>query len=132
MFINNKSDLCCCIFKGLLIQCACTTAECHNQRTNTCITHVMCFTQFLDRQDGSASLLRGCIDRGTPILCDNMRPAAVPIHKWPILFCCQQDMCNERVVPTFPSWYTDTISKSKTRKIHFSSHYFSLAPPFFY
>lgn len=50
---------------------------------------------------------RGCIDRKTPLLCENQRPNKKKIAKlmagWPVLHCCRdKDFCNKGVVPTAP------------------------------
>lgn len=104
------------LVRGKAITCSCTTHDCISQSTKTCTTDVLCFAQFLDRNDGSDPLIRGCIYTKTPLLCENMRPA-IPGH-WPVLVCCDQDMCNQEIVPTLPSWYLENghSSDNETRK----------------
>ncbi|GAB6023613.1 hypothetical protein CHUAL_008383 [Chamberlinius hualienensis] len=99
--------------EGKIITCACSTHDCQLVRNvSTCTTNSLCFTQFLDRQDGSGTIIRGCIDTRTPLLCENKRPA-VPGYKWPVLLCCNSSMCNRKATPTIPPWYhTDNITIS--------------------
>ncbi|XP_035208360.1 uncharacterized protein LOC118183051 isoform X1 [Stegodyphus dumicola] len=97
--------------QGRMISCSCTTTHCREEGTRTCNTTGLCFSQYLDRRDGSDPLVRGCIASRTPLLCENRRPA-VPDHKgWPVLHCCDKPMCNARISPTVP---TSTIPSSLT------------------
>ncbi|XP_023210470.1 uncharacterized protein LOC111613353 [Centruroides sculpturatus] len=61
----------------------------------------MCYTQYLDRHDGTNPILRGCISSRTPLLCENRRPAVMNAN-WPVLVCCSTNMCNQDAVPTTP------------------------------
>lgn len=90
-------------FTGKFITCICTTTHCQAQGQTTCNTTSMCYSQYLDRKDGSNPLVRGCIISKTPLLCENRRPA-VRDHNWPILACCNTNLCNQDVVPTIPPW----------------------------
>ena len=51
----------------------------------------------------SIKVVRGCIDGKTPLLCENQRPG-VYSGPWPILYCCDRDLCNKDAVPTLPPW----------------------------
>lgn len=93
--------------EGKFITCLCTTKHCRGVGTHTCNTTNMCYTQFLDRKDGSDPVVRGCINEKTPLLCEN-RPPAVPPNKWPLLQCCSDNMCNQDGVPTAPPWHGTT------------------------
>ncbi|KAG8184797.1 hypothetical protein JTE90_001496 [Oedothorax gibbosus] len=85
-----------------MFQCLCNTTPCIEEGTTTCNTTALCFSQYLDRGDGSEKLLRGCMASRTPLLCENRRPAVGRHHKWPVLVCCSKNMCNDRVFPTLP------------------------------
>ncbi|XP_071803232.1 uncharacterized protein [Asterias amurensis] len=88
---------------GKLI-CACTTPACNDTGIITCNAVTSCYTQYLDRGDGSSPVTRGCIDDTTPLFCENRRPI-VPDTTWPHLTCCKQPMCNaDNGVVTAPTW----------------------------
>ncbi|XP_076327719.1 uncharacterized protein LOC143234316 [Tachypleus tridentatus] len=87
--------------KSSMLTCVCTTSHCKSQHTNVCNTISMCYTQFLDKKDGSDPLVRGCITTKTPLLCENRRPAILSVD-WPILLCCNFSLCNRDTIPTIP------------------------------
>ncbi|KAG8180870.1 hypothetical protein JTE90_016884 [Oedothorax gibbosus] len=91
-------------YKGTSITCECTTTHCLEHNTRQCNTTSVCFSQFLDRRDGSDPVVRGCIKSKTPLLCENRRPA-VARGAWPLLLCCSSNMCNRDAVPTPPPWF---------------------------
>ncbi|GIY75877.1 uncharacterized protein CEXT_766131 [Caerostris extrusa] len=96
-----------------MISCACTTLACREEGTRTCSTTGMCFSQYLDRRDGSDPLVRGCISGRTHLLCENRRPAVDQHRSWPALMCCDKNMCNAKVFPTIPtSTTTDYVYAS--------------------
>ncbi|GFQ81066.1 uncharacterized protein TNCT_513221 [Trichonephila clavata] len=63
------------LVQGRMITCSCTTVHCREEGTRTCSTTGLCFSQYLDRRDGSDPLVRGCISGRTHLLCENRRPA---------------------------------------------------------
>ncbi|GFX37723.1 uncharacterized protein TNCV_1261601 [Trichonephila clavipes] len=93
---------------GRMITCSCTTVHCREEGTRTCSTTGLCFSQYLDRRDGTDPLVRGCISGRTHLLCENRRPAVDQHRSWPALMCCDKNMCNAKVFPTIP---TTTTSK---------------------
>ncbi|XP_021004436.2 uncharacterized protein [Parasteatoda tepidariorum] len=95
--------------EGRMISCACTTRQCLEEGTKTCNTTSLCFSQFLDRKDGSDPLVRGCVAGSTPLLCENRRPAIGLHRQWPVLMCCNKHMCNAKVYPTMPTTTTPFI-----------------------
>lgn len=101
--VLSTSLLCLVAVKGKFITCACTTDHCKVQRTNRCNTTSMCYTQFLQKSDGSDPITRGCINTKTPLLCENRRPAVLSA-KWPLLVCCSSNLCNQDSLPTPPLW----------------------------
>ncbi|XP_055347362.1 uncharacterized protein LOC129594636 [Paramacrobiotus metropolitanus] len=105
--------------------CACNTEECISQGTQRCVASNMCFAQ--DNQirsagaDSSADappetrIVRGCINRSTPLLCENRPPATSAFARrmmanWPLLHCCTTDLCNQEVIPTLPPWFPSDLS----------------------
>lgn len=90
-------------YKGATISCMCSTSQCVEHGMQTCNTTGMCFTQYLDRGDGSQPVIRGCIASKTPLLCENRRPA-IAEGSWPVLLCCNSNFCNRDVMPTVPPW----------------------------
>ena len=76
----------------------------------------MCYVQYMpvDGTSGSgpetSSIVRGCIDERTPLLCENRRPQAYT-GSWPVLLCCKEEWCNKDVLPTVPPWLTSFESK---------------------
>ncbi|XP_064487336.1 uncharacterized protein LOC135399517 [Ornithodoros turicata] len=98
----SASLLCWVVVRGKFMSCVCSTDHCRLQRTNRCNTTSMCYTQFLQKSDGSDPITRGCIDTKTPLLCENRRPAVVSA-RWPLLVCCSTNMCNQEARLTLPS-----------------------------
>ena len=83
------------------LECECTTYECLLEGTRTCTASHACYSQMTN------IIERGCIDRKTPLLCENQRPKKKKIAKlmagWPVLHCCRnRDLCNQGVIPTEP------------------------------
>ncbi|XP_069685874.1 uncharacterized protein [Periplaneta americana] len=94
--------------------CECTTAHCRGTNTSTCYSQYKCYTQYLNKTDGSHPVTRGCVQSVTPILCENRRPQVRIRINWPYLKCCDSgDLCNSAVMSTPPSWVSSTISSSK-------------------
>jgi len=84
-----------------LLRCVCTAQNCLEAGEPICTTPGLCYTQFLDRKDGSDPLTKGCVSRKTPLLCENRRPKSQKVKiLWPILFCCHTDMCNQGDLPS--------------------------------
>ena len=54
----------------------------------------------------ASSIVRGCIDDRTPLLCENRRPLTYN-GPWPVLLCCKENWCNRDVQPTLPPWVDD-------------------------
>jgi len=83
-----------------LLRCVCTAQNCLEAGEAICTTAGLCYTQFLDRKDGSDPLTKGCVNRKTPLLCENRRPKSRKVAiLWPILYCCHTDMCNSGDLP---------------------------------
>lgn len=83
--------------------CECSTEECEARGVHTCTTSLSCYSQLLDRCDGTQPITRGCITHGGPnsLLCLNLRPL---VHgSWPVLKCCDTNYCNRDVSPTPPT-----------------------------
>ncbi|KAL8563981.1 hypothetical protein ACOMHN_025312 [Nucella lapillus] len=81
--------------KGVIL-CECTTDECLSEGKRTCYAAHYCYSQYLED-----TLSRGCIDKGSPLLCENRKPKG--IDNWPFLYCCNdKDYCNKDVTPTLP------------------------------
>lgn len=83
------------------LECECTTYECLSEGRRTCTASHSCYSQLTEVVE------RGCIDRKTPLLCENQRPNKKTISKlmagWPVLHCCRDsDFCNRGVIPTEP------------------------------
>ncbi|OQV20468.1 hypothetical protein BV898_05513 [Hypsibius exemplaris] len=115
-----------------LVSCACNTQECRSQGTNRCMATNMCYVQYVpapptrrnrlssssNAQRGDRSkkdnYIRGCINRSTPLLCENRPPALLGQlqAEWPVLHCCSSDMCNKNVLPTPPVWMPTTTRPS--------------------
>lgn len=92
--------------------CECTTTHCKNTNRRTCHSQYKCYTQYLDKKDGSHPITRGCVQGSTPILCENRRPEVRRKLKWPYLRCCDGgDLCNSAVMPTPPSWVGSSSEK---------------------
>ncbi|GBL98370.1 hypothetical protein AVEN_187712-2 [Araneus ventricosus] len=100
-------------YKGTSIMCECTTTHCIEHNMKHCNTTSMCFSQYLDRHDGSHPVVRGCIKSKTPLLCENRRPA-VAKGAWPLLLCCNSNLCNRDVIPTAPPWFTESVKENET------------------
>ncbi|GAV07170.1 hypothetical protein RvY_17045 [Ramazzottius varieornatus] len=88
-----------------LLTCVCNTQECRSQGTNRCAASNLCYAQYAParRQRGAKrdQYVRGCINRSTPLLCENRPPSLLDPQlqsAWPVLHCCSSDMCN-KVVP---------------------------------
>ncbi|GBM05678.1 hypothetical protein AVEN_175531-1 [Araneus ventricosus] len=109
------------LVQGRMISCACSTLACREEGTRTCSTTGLCFSQYLDRQDGSDPLVRGCISGRTHLLCENRRPAVDQHRSWPTLMCCDKNMCNAKVSPIVPT--------STTQNYNFAGTNTSEAPP---
>ena len=43
------------------LQCICTTATCQEIGEPICVTSGLCYTQFLDKKDGSDPVTKGCV-----------------------------------------------------------------------
>ncbi|GFQ93421.1 uncharacterized protein TNCT_344001 [Trichonephila clavata] len=99
--------------KGTTITCECTTLHCIEHNMKHCNTTSMCFSQYLERHDGSHPVVRGCIKSKTPLLCENRRPA-VAKGSWPVLLCCNSNLCNRDVVPTAPPWFVQSVRDNDT------------------
>ncbi|XP_076460496.1 uncharacterized protein LOC143293487 [Babylonia areolata] len=90
------------------ILCVCTTEECLSEGKRTCYAEHHCYSQYFED-----TLSRGCIDGGSPLLCENRRPKGV--DNWPSLFCCSdRDYCNKDVNPTLPLGSPDNDGKKVT------------------
>lgn len=90
------------------LECECTTYECLSEGKRTCTASHACFSQMTNIVE------RGCIDRKTPLLCENQRPKKKKIAKlmagWPVLHCCRdRDLCNQGVIPTDPPDLNDML-----------------------
>ncbi|XP_015924148.1 uncharacterized protein [Parasteatoda tepidariorum] len=103
-------------YKGGSITCECTTTHCMEHHMEHCNTTGVCFSQYLDRHDGSYPVVRGCIQSKTPLLCENRRPA-VARGTWPLLLCCNSNLCNRDVVPTPPPWFENQNRENSTAAI---------------
>ncbi|XP_022250344.1 uncharacterized protein LOC111087568 [Limulus polyphemus] len=99
--------------KGRRITCLCTTSQCQLEHHSTCNTSSVCYTQFLDRKDGSSPLVRGCIITKTPLLCENRRPAIV--SNWPILMCCSTNFCNQETMATSTAWVMSKLPNTSIK-----------------
>ncbi|XP_052797420.1 BMP and activin membrane-bound inhibitor homolog [Mya arenaria] len=82
------------IVKGK-IRCACSTLDCYAERRKFCEADTQCYVENL-----SSVVTRGCIDDKTPILCDNRKSTKLAHLDFPLLYCCKEEFCNRRVVPT--------------------------------
>lgn len=90
------------------LECECTTYECLSEGRRTCTASHSCYSQL------TKVVERGCIDRKTPLLCENQRPNKKTISKlmagWPVLHCCRdRDFCNRGVIPTEPPDQKGTV-----------------------
>lgn len=89
------------------LQCRCTTSECQAEGKDTCQAQYFCYVQYMavssEVRPDIPVLTRGCIDRKTPLMCENRRPHTVS-GPWPVLLCCKEDHCNEDAIPTNPPW----------------------------
>ncbi|CAL4112923.1 unnamed protein product [Meganyctiphanes norvegica] len=85
-----------------LLTCVCTTPLCQALGESTCTTASKCYSQLLDRQDGTVPITRGCMRAGQldSLLCMNQRPAVGRIANWPSLICCSHHLCNQDIAPT--------------------------------
>ncbi|XP_069174908.1 uncharacterized protein [Procambarus clarkii] len=85
-----------------VINCECSTTECVASGVHTCSTSHMCYSQLLDRCDGTHPVIRGCINDGglNTLLCLNLRPSVD--GSWPYLVCCNTHFCNRDVSPVPP------------------------------
>lgn len=102
----QKIAICTCICSILFslitgLECECTTYECLSEGKQTCTASHACYSQMTNIVE------RGCIDRKTPLLCENQRPKKKKMSKlvagWPILHCCRdRDLCNQGIIPTEP------------------------------
>ncbi|XP_021913614.1 BMP and activin membrane-bound inhibitor homolog isoform X2 [Zootermopsis nevadensis] len=91
--------------------CECTTTHCKSTNRTTCHSQYKCYSQYLDKKDGSHPVTRGCVQGNTPILCENRRPEVRKKLKWPYLKCCDNgDLCNS-VDLTTPSWVSNISSE---------------------
>ncbi|WAQ94102.1 hypothetical protein MAR_006573 [Mya arenaria] len=77
------------------IRCACSTLDCYAERRKFCEADTQCYVENL-----SSVVTRGCIDDKTPILCDNRKSTKLAHLDFPLLYCCKEEFCNRRVVPT--------------------------------
>uniref|UniRef100_T1JAZ2 Activin types I and II receptor domain-containing protein n=1 Tax=Strigamia maritima TaxID=126957 RepID=T1JAZ2_STRMM len=102
--------------QGKMLTCVCTTTDCQMHKVNTCSTIHKCYTQLLERDDGSGPIVRGCITNKSPLLCENRPPATS--GNWPLLHCCNYSMCNEEATPTQPAWLQDKINVSSAIKLN--------------
>ncbi|XP_038044389.1 BMP and activin membrane-bound inhibitor homolog [Patiria miniata] len=98
------------------LTCACTTPACNDTGSVTCSAVTSCYTQYLDRRDGSSPITRGCIDEKTPLLCENRRPF-VHVTPWPHLQCCKESMCNADTVIITPPMWPRKASQSTTAQV---------------
>ena len=111
------------------LQCMCTTHDCKRDNEISCQAQSMCYVQYFpeylnpsaetgDSADdgaswgaGISSVIRGCIDDRTPLLCENRRPHSYT-GTWPVLLCCNnEDWCNRGVMPT-PPWLEEWQSEN--------------------
>ncbi|KAI0234657.1 hypothetical protein LSAT2_015031 [Lamellibrachia satsuma] len=82
------------------LQCICTTSECYRDNVATCTADHMCYVQYMpSMRDNPETIVRGCINDRTPLLCENRRPKSYD-GAWPILYCCLHQWCNRDTVPT--------------------------------
>ncbi|ELU12144.1 hypothetical protein CAPTEDRAFT_204690 [Capitella teleta] len=109
------------------LQCMCTTRDCKRDQKVSCEAQSMCYVQYVPEiieevtddpssvqstrgpswRTGISSVVRGCIDDPTPLLCENRRPHTYT-GTWPVLLCCKDgDWCNRGVMPTTPPWLHD-------------------------
>ncbi|KAK4018441.1 hypothetical protein OUZ56_000495 [Daphnia magna] len=79
------------------IQCICTTRICQEMAEPVCTTSGLCYSQYLDRRDGTNPVTKGCVNLKTPLLCENRPPKGTSSLRvrWPILLCCRTQMCNK-------------------------------------
>nr|CAH0099740.1 unnamed protein product [Daphnia galeata] len=79
------------------IQCICTTSICQEMAEPVCTTSGLCYSQYLDRRDGTNPVTKGCVNLKTPLLCENRPPKSASSLRvrWPILLCCRTQMCNK-------------------------------------
>ncbi|XP_065315028.1 uncharacterized protein LOC135923933 [Gordionus sp. m RMFG-2023] len=88
------------------INCECSTVDCLKRSTKTCISNSICYTQYVERSMGLfqnmslGSVIKGCY-RGVnlPIICHNKSPknrlyTRLATRTWPVVACCQTEMCN--------------------------------------
>ncbi|CAI9727711.1 Hypothetical predicted protein [Octopus vulgaris] len=98
---------------SITIECKCSTKECRQERTESCTAKYACYVEIHVDDNGkqTGSVLRGCIDTKASLLCENRRPENIRINKpWPYLYCCEQDFCNQQVLPTLPTNNKITVS----------------------
>ncbi|XP_046635651.1 uncharacterized protein LOC124314479 isoform X2 [Daphnia pulicaria] len=96
------------------IQCICTTRICQEMAEPVCITSGLCYSQYLDRRDGTNPVTKGCVNLKTPLLCEN-RPPKSPSSlrvRWPILLCCRTQMCNKEDLRLQQLTQTDRTGQS--------------------
>ena len=126
----------CRLYAGRL-DCVCTTAECRRDGTTTCRADNFCYVQLIPPVSAAvspppppdspgapaaaaavaAAVTRGCIDDGTPLLCENQRPSTYR-GAWPVLHCCRRDRCNHHaVVPTLPPWARHVEGCIRSRRL---------------
>ncbi|XP_046446781.1 uncharacterized protein LOC124196041 isoform X1 [Daphnia pulex] len=97
------------------IQCICTTRICQEMAEPVCITSGLCYSQYLDRRDGTNPVTKGCVNLKTPLLCEN-RPPKSPSSlrvRWPILLCCRTQMCNKEDLRLQQLTQTDRTGQSE-------------------
>ncbi|XP_067008153.1 uncharacterized protein [Anabrus simplex] len=79
---------------GRPLRCACSTRDCLENKSDTCSTEFKCYTQYLNKGDGSNPVSFGCTAGSSPLLCEN-RPPTKAIADWPYIQCCDySDYCN--------------------------------------
>lgn len=50
-----------CIFLDETIRCICTTRICQEMAEPVCTTSGLCYSQYLDRRDGTNPVTKGCV-----------------------------------------------------------------------
>ncbi|PSN34380.1 hypothetical protein C0J52_26215 [Blattella germanica] len=117
----------CHIFTGRLLLCACTTGDCREKNKTTCQSN-KCFTQYLEKTDGSDPLTKGCMKRGESFLCENRQPGSEEkTENWPYLVCCDdEDLCNKKTLIIRHPWHN---SFKRSRQNNFLQPSHSRLPP---